>query len=172
MQRDFEDIFDAENLDPGELKRLVRETLRDNQSIDPLDIDVHVRNGKVILAGRVGTDAEKRIAERVVADRIGLTNVESQLVVDPLRRALNPEAADESVATDEQHEGLLLGGASSEHSDTSEHLAAHAEDELLGTVDRTEAIEDGIPWIPPESPTPEGTDEAAVPPRDAELDSF
>ena len=75
MQRDFEDIFDAENMDPGELKRLVRETLRDNQSIDPLDIDVHVRNRKVILAGRVGTDAEKRIAERVVADRIGLTNV-------------------------------------------------------------------------------------------------
>jgi hypothetical protein len=172
MQNDFEDIFDTENLDPEELKRLVRETLRDNRSIDPLDITVHVRGNKVILAGRVGTDTEKRIAERVVGDRIGLTHVESQLVVDPLRRALSPEAADESVADEEQHEGLLLGDASREHTDTSEHLAPHSEDELLGTVDRTESIEEGIPWIPPESPTPEGTDESAFPPRDAELDSF
>ena len=172
MQRDFEDIFDTEDLDADELRRLVHETLRDNRSIDPAEISVHVRAGKVILAGRVGTDTEKRIAERVVGDRIGLTNVESQLVVDPLRRATSPEAADENVSDEEQHEGLLLGDAPRSHSDSSDHLASHAEDELLGTVDRTEAIEDGIPWIPPESPTPEGTDESAYPPRDAELDSF
>jgi hypothetical protein len=172
MQRDFEDIFDTEDLDPDELRRLVRETLRDNRSIDPLEIKVHVRDGKVILAGRVGTDAEKRIAERVVADRIGLTNVESQLMVDPLRRATSPEAADENVTDEQLHEGLLLGDAPQSQSDSADHLADHAEDEMLGTVDRTEAIEDGIPWIPPESPTPEGTDEAGFPPRDAELDSF
>ena len=172
MQNDFENIFDADNLDQDELRQLVRETLRDNRSIDPLDVTVHVRGDKVILAGRVGTDAEKRIAERVVGDRIGLTNVESQLVVDPLRRATSPEAADENVADEAEHEGLLLGDAPREHTDTSEHLAPHTEDELLGTVDRTESIEEGIPWIPPESPTPEGTDEAAFPPRDAELDSF
>ncbi|MDQ2890826.1 MAG: BON domain-containing protein [Gemmatimonadota bacterium] len=172
MPRDYEDIFDTEDLDPDELRRLVRETLRDNRSIDPLDINVHVRDDKVILTGRVGTDAEKRIAERVVADRIGLTNVESQLVVDPLRRATSPEAADESISDEEEHEGLLLGDAPRNHADTAEHLAADADDDLLGTVDRTEAIEDGIPWIPPESPTPEGTDEAGFPPRDAELDSF
>lgn len=172
MQRDFEDIFDTDNLDPDELRRLVRETLRDNRSIDPLDITVHVRGEKVILAGRVGTDAEKRIAERVVGDRIGLTNVESQLVVDPLRRAISPEAADENISDEAQHEGLLLGDAPRNHSDSSDHLASHAEDESLGTVDRTEAIEEGIPWMPPESPTPEGTDEAGFPPRDANLDSF
>jgi hypothetical protein len=172
MQRDFEGIFDTEDLDPDELRRLVRETLRDNRSIDPLDITVHVRDGRVILAGRVGTDAEKRIAERVVGDRIGLTNVESQLVVDPNRRATSPEAADESINDEEAHEGLLLGDAPRMNSDTADHLASHAEDELLGTVDRTEAIEDGIPWMPPEGPTPEGTDEGGFPPRDAELDSF
>ncbi len=172
MPRDFEDIFDTEDLDPNELRRLVRETLRDNRSIDPQDINVHVRDGKVILAGRVGTDAEKRIAERVVGDRLGLTNVESQLVVDPLRRATSPEAADENISDEQLHEGLLLGDAPRSHTDSSDHLASHAEDELLGTVDRTEAIEGGIPWIPPESPTPEGTDEAGFPPRDAELDSF
>ncbi len=171
MPRDYEDIFDTEDMDPNELRRLVRETLRDNRSIDPLDIDVHVRHGKIILSGRVGTDIEKRIAERVVGDRIGLTNVQSQLVVDPLRRATSPEAADESVSDEKQHEGLLLGDSPRVHSDTSEHLAGHAEEELLGTVDRTEAIEDGIPWTPPEGPTPEGTDEGGFPPHDAELDS-
>jgi len=172
MQGDYEDIFDTEDMDPNELRRLVRETLRDNRSIDPEDITVHVREGRVILAGRVGTDVEKRVAERVVADRIGLTNVESQLVVDPLRRATSPEAADESVNDEEAHEGLLLGDGPRNRADTTEHLASHAEDELMGTVDRTEAIEDGIPWSPPDSPTPEGTDEAGFPPNDAELDSF
>lgn len=172
MPRDFEDIFDIEDLDAEELRRLVRETLRDNRSIDPLDITVHVRHGKVILAGRVGTDTEKRIAERVVSDRIGLENVESQLVVDPLRRATSPEAADESVSDEEAHEGLLLGDGPRQRSDSTDQLASHAEDEQFGTVDRTEAIEDGIPWIPPESPTPEGTDEPGFPPTDAELDSF
>jgi hypothetical protein len=172
MQHDFEDIFDTEHLDQDELKRLVRETLRENRSIDPLDITVHVRDRKVILTGRVGTDVEKRIAERVVGDRIGLTNVESQLVVDPIRRAISPEGADESVADDEAHEGLLLGDAAEPHSDTSDHLVPNEQDELLGTVDRTEAVEDGVPWIPPESPTPEGTDEHGFPPRDAASDSF
>lgn len=172
MQRDFEDIFDTEDLDPEELRRLIRDTLRDNRSIDPLDITVHVRADKVILAGRVGTDTERRIAERVVGDRIGLTNVESQIIVDPLRRATSPEAADENISDEEQHEGLLLGDAAKSHTDGADHLARDAEDEALGTVDRTEAIEDGIPWIPPESPTPEGTDETGLLPRDANLDSF
>ena len=172
MPRDFEDIFDTENMDPGELRRLVRETLRDNRSIDPLDINIHVRGSKVILTGRVGTDAEKRIAERVVGDRIGLVNVQSQLVVDPLRRSTSPEAADENVSDEEAHEGLLLGDAPRAHSDSTDHLESHAEDDLMGTVDRTESIEDGVPWIPPESPTPEGTGEKAFPPRDAKLDSF
>lgn len=172
MPHDFEGIFNTENLDSHELQQLVRETLRDNRSIDPLDITVHVRDGKVILSGRVGTDAEKRIAERVVGDRIGLTNVESQLVVDPIRRATSPEAADENVNDEKRHEDLLLGGSPRDHSDDTAAQDPSAEDEMFGTVDRTEAIEDGIPWIPPESATPEGTDEPGFPPRDAELDSF
>lgn len=171
MERDYEDIFDSEDLDANELRRQVRETLRDNRSIDPLDINVHVRENKVILTGRVGTDAEKRIAERVVGDRIGLTNVESQLVVDPLRRATSPEAVDEHIADEEDHEGLLLGDRPVPFSDTSEHLAADMGAEYTGTTDRMEATEEAIPWIPPESPTPEGTDETAYP-HDAEQDSF
>lgn len=171
MERDYEDIFDSEDLDADELRRQVRETLRDNRSIDPLDINIHVRENKVVLTGRVGTDAEKRIAERVVGDRIGLTNVESQLVVDPLRRATSPEAVDEHLADEEDHEGLLLGDRAVPFTDTSEHLQADMGAEYMGTTDRMEATEEAIPWIPPESPTPEGTDEAGYP-KDAERDSF
>lgn len=171
MARDFEDVFDIEDLDDGELRRLVRETLRSNHSIDPDDITIHVRDGKVILTGRVGTDVEKRVAERVVGDRIGLVNVESQLVVDPLRRAISPEAADDHLADEAEHEDLLLGNRPPIQSDTAAHRRADEDAEYYGTTDRTEAIEDGVPWIPPESPTPEGTDEHGYP-YDAPKDSF
>jgi hypothetical protein len=171
MARDYEDIFDTEDMDDGELRQLVRETLRENRSIDPDDIHVHVRNGKVILTGRVGTDAEQRIAERVIEDRIGLENFQSQLVVDPIRRAESPEAADEHLADEQAHESLLLGDRTDENDDEARHLAPDWEGELYGTVDRTEAIERGIPWIPPESPTPEGMGGTGVE-HDAENDTY
>lgn len=171
MERDYENIFDSEDLNPDELRRQVRETLRDNRSIDPDDINVHVRGDKVILTGRVGTDQEKRIAERVVADRIGLTNVESQLVVDEIRRPTSPEAADEHEVDEQEHDGLLLGDTPRPFSDTSQHLEVEMDDEYYGTRDRMEASEEAIPWIPPDSPTPEGRDEHGLP-HDTEQDSF
>jgi len=171
MARDFEDVFDTEDLDDGELRRLIRETLRGVRAVDPADITIHVRDGRVILAGRVGTDAEKRIAERAVADRIGLPNLESQLLVDPLRRGVSPEAIDDHLADEAEHEGLLLGERPYQQDDEARHRTRDDDAEYYGTVDRMEAIEEGVPWIPPESSTPEGTDEAGYP-RDAERDSF
>jgi len=171
MARDYEDIFGTQDLDDGELRRLIRETLRDSRSIDPDDIRVHVRNGVVILAGRVGTDAEKRIAERVIEDRIGIERFQSQLVVDPIRRAESPEAIDEHLADEEAHEGLLLGDSPYHQNDEARHLAPDYEGELNGTVDRTESAERGIPWIPPESPTPEGRGGPGIE-RDAGSDAY
>lgn len=172
MAHDYEDIFDIDDVDEGDLKRLVREVLRDYPSIDPLDINIHVQGTKVILTGRVGTDAEKRIAERIVGDRIGITDLESQLTVDPLRRSLNPEAADESVAFEEDTEMTVSNQTLPQRSDTDRAMATDPEAEYTGTTDRQQAIEDGVPWIPPESPTPEGTDEHGPPPRGAATDSF
>lgn len=171
MEHDYEDIFDIEDLDPDELRGLVRETLRQNNSIDPLDINVHVRGDKVILTGRCGTDLEKRIAERVVGDRIGLVNVESQLVVDHTRRPEAPEAADEAIVQEQNDEGVLLGESSLNESDTAAHLGQDMDAAYYGTTDRMKAIEGGFPWSPPDDPTPEGTDEQA-PIHDAEQDSF
>ena len=171
MARDYEDIFDIEDLDDGELRRLVRETLRDNRSIDPDDIHIHVREGKIVLAGRVGTDAEKRIAERVIADRLGVEEIQNQLVVDPIRQSVSPEAADEELVDEEEHEGLLLGDRVYREDDEARHLADDPEGEMYGTADRTESTDRGIPWVPPESPTPEGTS-GTGPEHDADRDSY
>ncbi len=171
MPHDYEDIFDIEDLDDDELRQLVRETLRDNRSIDPQDISIHVKDGLVVLAGRVGTDEELRVAERLVSDRIGVDRVQNQLVVDPLRRAESPEAIDESLVDDKAHEGLLLG----EHDDGEDyetrHLTLDQDAELYGTVDRMQSMEEGVPWIPPESQTPEGS-RGTGPPDDAGRDSY
>jgi hypothetical protein len=158
MARDYEDIFDTEDLDDDELRRVVRELLRDNRSIDAADISIHINDGKIVLEGRVGTDAERRIAERVVSDRLGLDNVRSRLIVDPLRRVESPEAADE------QQEDEGDNGGESELLPTEEHSADR-------TADSSESTELGIPWIPPSSQTPEGMNGPGVE-RDAERDSY
>ena len=45
-----------------------------------------------------------------------------------------------------------MGSEDPEAEDLHEDLVS----ELFGTSDVQEAIEDGIPWNPPEGPTPEG----------------
>ena len=42
------------------------------------------------LAGRVGTDGERRIAEHVLTDVLGISDFTNELVVDPIRRAESP----------------------------------------------------------------------------------
>ena len=75
MARDFENIHDLENLSDDELRELVRQRLAEHNALDPDDITVRVEAGTIVLAGRVGTDGERRIAEHVVPDVLGLTSV-------------------------------------------------------------------------------------------------
>ena len=96
MAHDFENIDDLDDLSDSELRRLVRDRLREHRGLDPADITVDVHDRVVELSGRVGTEGERRVAERVVTDLIGLPLVRNDLVVDSLRRAESPEAADES----------------------------------------------------------------------------
>ena len=156
MARDFEDIHDLDDLSDGELKELVLGHLADNRSLDVDDITVHVENGRVRLIGRVGTEAEVRIAERELTDVIGLTDVSNELVVDSLRRAESPMAIDDHLASEEAHEGLLLGDRPVPLNPEAEHMAEDLDSRLYGTTDVQKTIEDGVPWIPPTSPTPEG----------------
>jgi hypothetical protein len=156
MAGDFEDIHDLENLSDRELRDLVREHLEASTALDIDDITVRVEDGQVILEGRVGDAGEEQVAEHVLTDVLGITNFQNNLVVDQIRRAESPEAIDDHLAEEERTEGLLLGDRPVSLTDESAHLADSPEDEAEGTSDVTKAIEGALPWIPPESPTPEG----------------
>lgn len=156
MAADFENVQDIDNLSDSELRRVVRERLEDHEGLDPADISVRVQNGAVHLSGRVGTDSELRVAEHVITDQLGIIEVFNELVVDPMRRAASPIAIDDHLADEQDHEGLLLGDRPLSVSDESEHLEENILAEVEGTVDVQKAIEGAIPWVPPESPTPEG----------------
>jgi hypothetical protein len=155
MADDYDNSDEIRNLSDGELRELVRTELASRKAFDVNDIDVSVNDGVVTLSGRVGTEEELRIAEHVVTDVISPKSVTNNLVVDELRRATSPEAIDEHLADEAEHAGLLLGDVPVPLSPEAEHLADMPE-ESTGTTDVQEAIENAEPWIPPESPTPEG----------------
>jgi hypothetical protein len=156
VEKDFEDIRDTDNLSDNELRALIRDTFEQQLLFDPDDVEVSVHNRVVSLSGRVGTEEELRIAERVVTDLVGLEKVKNNLFVDPIRRAESPEAIDEHLVDEELHENLLLGGRARSEDPEAEHLHEDIRSELFGTTDVHEAIEGGIPWNPPDGPTPEG----------------
>jgi hypothetical protein len=156
MAHDFENMDDLEDLSDDELRRLVRTRLAEHQGLDVNDITVSVRDGTVHLSGRVGTEGERRVAERVVTDVIGIEAVRNDLIVDELRRAESPEAVDEHMADEDARAGLLLGDRPVPLSPEAEHLDEDLDSRLYGTTDVGNAIESGTAWIPPSTPTQEG----------------
>jgi hypothetical protein len=157
VERDYEDMSGTDNLSDNELRALVRDNFEQQLAFDPDDVEVSVRSGVVSLSGRVGTEEELRIIERVVTDLVGLGNLRSGIVVDPIRRAESPEAIDEHLADEELHEGLLLGDTPSSQDPEAQHLRENIRAELFGTTDVQQSISGAIPWNPPDGPTPEGT---------------
>jgi hypothetical protein len=153
MAHDFEDIDDVGDMSDHELRDLVRDRLAEHRGLDLRDITVSVHDRVVALSGRVGTEGERRVAERVVTDLIGIPTVRNDLVVDSLRRAESPEAADDSVADDDEHSGLLLGDRAVPLSPEAEHLEEDLDSRLFGTSDIGNAIQNGTSWSPPSSPT-------------------
>jgi hypothetical protein len=156
VEKDYEDIDDIEELSDGELRALIRDRLEEQVAFDPSDVKIAVRDGVVRLSGRVGTEEELRIVEHVVTDLIGIKEVNNELFVDPIRRAESPEAIDDHLADEERHEGILLGERPGNQDPEAEHLHEDMRAELFGTADVHESIEEGIPWNPPDGPTPEG----------------
>ena len=159
MARDYEDIHDIDDLDDDELRQLVREHLAANNFVDVDNITLRVENGVVHLAGRVGTEAEMRVAERALTDVLGIQTVENELVVDPIRRPESPEDIDEHVVDQYDREvGLLVGDAPPQ--ETDEVMQARGDEDpserTYGTTDVQDSIAHGTAYIPPTSPTPEG----------------
>lgn len=156
MAHDYENMHDLEDLSDQELRSLVEERLAAHEGLDAADITVTVRDREVRLDGRVGTEAERRIADHVVTDVVGMQRVRNYLVVDELRRAESPEAADDSLADEDARAGLLLGDRPVPQSPEADHLEENLDARLYGTADVHKAIESGTAWIPPSEPTPEG----------------
>ncbi len=156
MARDFEDLHSIDDLNDDELRGLVREHLAAHNALDIDDFTIEARNGLVILNGRVGTDGERLVAEHVVTDLVGAERCQNNVFVDPTRRATNPEAVDEHLANEDRVEGLLLGDKPVPIEPETETVQEDLDAELYGTTDVGHAIQDGTPWIPPESPTQEG----------------
>lgn len=156
MADDFDNSDEIQNLTDDELKQYILTELKSQKALDVDDITVSVKSGAVTISGRVGTESERRIADHVMTDVISVQEFDNQLVVDENVRAESPEAIDEHIVDEEEHSGLLLGDVPVPFSAESEHLADTDDDESMGTHDVQKAIESGQPWIPPESPTPEG----------------
>ena len=154
-ERDYENLHDIEELDDRELRDLVREQLAAHTALDIDDITVTATNGNVVLAGRVGTDGERRVAEHVLTDVLGLVEYTNDLVVDPLRRAESPLDIDDHLADEERRAGTLLGDMAPPESDEAA-LEATTDEDLDGTTDVQRSISEGLSWNPPESATPEG----------------
>jgi hypothetical protein len=156
MAHDYEDIHDIDDLSDDELRQLVRDWLAGNETIDSDDVVVNVEDGVVTLSGRVGTEGELRIAERLVTDALGIVNVENELVVDAIRRADSPEAIDDHLADEAERSSAMLGDPPRPSSPEAEHLEEDTDAMLFGTMDLQKSIERGAAWIPPSTPTPEG----------------
>lgn len=154
--QDFDELFfDFDNMDDEEVYDVVQQQLREYPNLDPGRIEVSVRDGHVTLAGRVGTDGEKQVAEKVVVETLGITKFSNELVVSELARGDVPEAADEAAAYEAELDEQMGGGTSSQ-SDTAAHLAEDLDAETFGTRDMQKAVEEGATYEPPDRPIAEG----------------
>jgi len=158
MARDYEDLHDLDDLGDDELKALVRDRLKAHNGLDLDDLEVRIEQGTVVLGGRVGTEGERRIAEHVVTDVLGIASVRNDILVDPIRRAESPVPIDEHLAEEERTEGLLLGDRPRQFQDEGipADQAPDTDEAVWGSTDVQDVIANGVPWIPPESPTQEG----------------
>ena len=149
------DLYDLNNMTDDEIRDLVVQELREYPNVDSDWIDVQVKGGFVTLSGRVGTANEVQVAEEVVHDVIGIDSFSNELVVDETHRSEMPEAVDDWAAMEAEIDDQL-GEPDPNQSDTAEHLAEDLEAETFGTHDMGEAIQDGIPYIPPDRPVGDG----------------
>ena len=166
MARDFEDINNIEQLDDRELRGVIRDHLAAHNGLDINDITVEVKDGAVTLNGRVGTEGERRIADHILTDVLGINDFANELVIDPIRRAESPMDIDEHLAEEDRDDGLLLGDRAVPLSPEAAHLADVPGPDLEGTTDVQESIERAAGWVPPESPTPEGFSGTDAQPED------
>ena len=158
MARDYEDFSSIDDLDDDELRQLVRDRLGEHPNLDLDDIAVAVDNGTVRLEGRVGTEAELRIADHVLTDLVGVGDFDNQLVVDANRRVDTPLAIDDHLAAEEGSAGSVFGEMPEQQESTVHEARGDEELEqrMFGTTNYQDAVAHGTAYTPPEAPTAEG----------------
>jgi hypothetical protein len=158
MARDYEDFSSIEDLDDDELRELVRQRLHDHPDVDLDNITVEVQDGTVRLEGRIGTEAELRIAEHVVTDVVGASAVENGLVVDALRRVETSLDIEDHLVQEGIESGNYLGGMPPQDEDTVVEARGdeNLDERMYGTTNYQDAVAHGTAYEPPDGPTPEG----------------
>ena len=109
MARDYEDFSSIDDLDDDELRQLVRDRLGEHPELDLDDISVVVDQGTVRLEGRVGTEAELRVADHVLTDVVGVVDYDNSLVVDALRRVETPVDIEDHLNEERRNAGSIFG---------------------------------------------------------------
>lgn len=156
MAQDFDELFfDFENMTDDEIYDVVQQQLQEYPNIDPGWIEIEVKDGFVTVSGRVGTDSEKQVVEKIIVETMGISTFSNELVVDELVRGDVPEAADEAAAYEAEFDDHL-GGGTGNQSDTAAHLVENLDAEMFGTHDMQAAIEDGNAYEPPDRPIADG----------------
>jgi hypothetical protein len=153
-RNDRGELFDLSDMGDEEIRSLVMNELREQPNLDVDAIEVDVADGRVTLSGRVGTDAEVRVASNIITDVVG-AELNNELVVDETYRGERAAGADEAAMEVEELEGQV-GGGTGQQSDTADHLQDNLEEEAWGTHDMQSAIRDGTAYTPPDHPTPDG----------------
>lgn len=157
MAENVNDVYNFSAMDDDEVYDVVVQHLREYPEVDAGWIDVSVKDGLVTLSGRVGTDGERQVAEKLVAEVLGIERYANELVVSEAHRGEAPMAADEAVASDLEVDDQL-GEDERNQSDTAGHLEQNLETDTYGTHDLGTSIEDGTPYVPPDRPIPDGYD--------------
>lgn len=151
MASDFENAINIDQMDDDDVGELVRQRLDEDPDFDIDTVEVTVRDGRVIVEGRVGTDGERQHVEQVLGE-LAAGEFQNNVMVDSNARAQRAEAADDAHAED-QEVRAALGESGKTTSDTAEHLQQDDEGEMYGTRSPKEAIEEGKSYTPPEGPT-------------------
>jgi hypothetical protein len=158
MARDYEDFSSIDDLSDDELRDLVRDRLAEHPTIEIDEITVFVDNGTIRLEGRVGTEAELRIADHVLTDVVGVASFDNQLLVDPNARDETSLDIEDHLQAERETAGTLIGEMPPQ--ETDEVIQARGDEDLddrmFGTTNYQDAVAHGTAYIPPESPTPEG----------------
>lgn len=125
-------MANIEGLSPEEIKELIIEQLKE-MSVDTEAVEVKVSEGlKITLKGKVDSHGEHYLVKETIMNIVGIEDFVDELVVI--------EGLDSGL--EEEKEGLY-----------------DEDDDKIGTEDAFEALEDGIPYIPPTEPKFRETEE-------------